>query len=437
MSFQDNNSNTELTNSPMVVFGEDWDAHPSSTQHLVRELSKFHDITWINSIGMRSPKLTLNDLSRVLAKGVKMLRPSTRLPPEQANHQNPLIKKSPGDWQPMVVDPVAIPFHGNKGVRWLNEKLIKQRLFNAQKSLAQQKPILWLSLPSAVPLLGKINECFSVYYCGDDFSALEGVDHDVIEQLEQELVDKVDLILVASETLLNKFPKEKTLFIPHGVADYFFEAPGERPADLPSGPVAGFYGSISSWLDQDLLLQAAQQLPHWNFVLIGQIRCDVSQLQQQNNIHFLGEKSHQQLPDYIHHWQVSLLPFKDNAQIQACNPLKLREYMAVGKPIVSTDFPALMPYRNWIKVGQPGEGNRFAQLIESAAADIPLIDQLVMDKAGLDLFDVISDWNDIPRMQNHSGRRKQQVSDQSWRARALRVEQEIKRRLGGGLCQQL
>lgn len=432
MTHSEHHENTTmLTDTPMVIFGEDWGGHPSSTQHLARELSKFHEITWVNSIGMRSPKLSVDDLSRVVNKGWRMINPSPQLTPEEANHQNPLNKKAPTDWQPTVVDPVAIPFHGNKGVRWLNEKLIKQRLYSAQASLAQQKPILWLSLPSAVPLLGQVNECFTIYYCGDDFTALEGVDHDVIEKLENELVEKADLILAASETLLNKFPREKTLFIPHGVADYFFEAPGNRPDDLPDGPVAGFYGSISSWLDQEMLARTAKNLPHWNFVLIGQVRCDVSVLQALPNIHFLGEKTHQQLPDYVHHWQVSLLPFKDNAQIQACNPLKLREYMAVGKPIVATDFPALLPYRNWIKVSLPSDHAGFSELIQKAAADIPLVDQLVMDKAGLNLFDVVTDWSDIQRMQSHSSRRKEQVTDQSWRARALLVEREIMRRLQG------
>jgi len=420
------------TKSPMVMFAEDWDAHPSSSQHLARELSKFHDITWINSIGMRAPRLNMNDLLRMVRKAFAMLKPTKTFSEVEKNYQDPSSRQSPSDWQPTVVNPVALPWHGSRGIRWLNEKLIKHRLFSAQKNLIQQKPILWLSLPSALPLLGNINESFSIYYCGDDFSALEGVDHAVIEALENELVEKVDLILVASEILKAKFPPEKTLFIPHGVADYFFEAPGERPADLPHGPVAGFYGSISSWLDQELILHSARTMPHWNFVLIGQIRCDVSRLEQQPNIHFLGEKSHQQLPDYVHHWQVSMLPFKNNAQIQACNPLKLREYMAIGKPIVATDFPALMPYRNWIRITTDDNPRSFSKQLAAAAADMPVIDQLVIEKAGLNVFDVVSDWHDIQRMQLHSNRRTRQVVEESWKARALLVEQEIKRRMTAG-----
>lgn len=420
---------TQFDKHPLVVFGEDWDSHPSSTQHLARELSKFHDITWINSIGLRAPAFTVNDISRVVKKCRAMLTPSRAIQQAECSiaNKDPLDRQCPKDWMPQIINPIALPFHGHSWARWFNEKLIKQRLFKANQGLAIQKPMLWLSLPSAVPLLGKINECFSIYYCGDDFSALEGVDHDVIAELEQELVEKVDLIVVASETLSEKFPAEKTLFIPHGVADYFFEAPDQRPEDLPDGPVAGFYGSISSWFDQQLLVETARRLPHWNFAIIGPQRCDVSEMEACDNIHFLGEKDHHQLPNYVHHWQVSLLPFKNNAQIQACNPLKLREYMAVGKPIVSTDFPALEPYRNWLSVA---DADSFAREIEQAAADLPA----VVGKAGLSLFDVIGDWRDIDRMRCHTARRIQQVSDQSWQARAMRIEREIQRRMGGEVC---
>ena len=88
---------TTSADTPMVIFGEDWGGHPSSTQHLARELSKFHEITWVNSIGMRSPKLSVDDFARVMTKGWRMIKPSPKFTPEEANHQNPLNKKSPTD----------------------------------------------------------------------------------------------------------------------------------------------------------------------------------------------------------------------------------------------------------------------------------------------------------------------------------------------------
>ena len=413
---------------PMVMFGEDWGTHPSSTQHLAKELAKFHDITWINSIGLRAPKLNFSDVKRAMDKCKAMFS-------ERSNSvQNSL------EWSPHVIDPVALPFHGKKWARKLNQKLIASRLYECNEKLQQQKPILWLSLPSAVPLLGRINECFSIYYCGDDFSALEGVDHDVVDALEMELVEKVDLIIVAREPLSKKFPKEKTVFIPHGVADYFFEAPDERPKDLPDGPVAGFYGSISGWVDQQLLIRTARRLPHWNFVIIGPQRCFVEHLRREPNIFLLGEKAHHELPNYIHHWQVSLLPFKNTAQIRACNPLKLREYMAVGKPIVSTDFPALDPYREWVAIvdhkrdgaannGRDPKADHFARAIEAAAADSSVTEQLMLNTANVDFMSSINCWQDIDRICRRQSRRARSVDNQTWQARAIKIEREIAMRI--------
>lgn len=410
-------------NYPMVMFGEDWGAHPSSSQYLARELSKYHNITWVNSIGLRAPKFNLSDFGRAFNKLKAVLN--------FAGDKAEVHTHEVSSWQPDVINPLAIPFHGQGWARWLNEKLIKNKLFDVFKKnnsldLAQEKPILWISLPSAEPLLGKINECFSIYYCGDDFSSLEGVDHEVMAKLEEELVEKVDLILVASEALSKKFPKDKTVFIPHGVADYFFEAPDERPKDLPLGPVAGFYGSLSGWVDQQLIIRTARKMPHWSFVIIGPQRCFVEHLRREPNIYLLGEKDHRELPNYVHHWQVSLLPFKDNAQIRACNPLKLREYLAVGKPIVSTEFPALKPYKDWITVAGHDD---FCEAIEKAAAEVPKVKEQMLNTSGVDFFSAIEDWSDIEKIRRVRQRRASQVGSHSWQARALKIEREISQRV--------
>lgn len=418
--------NTLANKYPMVMFGEDWGAHPSSSQHLARELSKFHDITWVNSIGLRSPRFTLSDMARAANK----LRAVLTFRDENDEVRTGLIHHM-DSWKPEIVNPLAIPFHGKKWARWINKTLISNKLFDVFKNkksldLAKEKPILWLSLPSAVPLLGNINECFSIYYCGDDFSSLEGVDHDVMGTLETELVNKVDLIIVASEELLKKFPRDKTIFIPHGVADYFYEAPDKRPSDLPEGPIAGFYGSISGWVDQQLIVNTARKMPHWNFVIIGPQRCSIEALRKEPNIYLLGKKDHRELPSYIHHWQVSLLPFKDNAQIQACNPLKLREYMAVGKPVVSTDFPALAPYKDWITIANQDD---FCKAIESAAAEVPKAEEVISNTKSTNFFSAINQWGDVEKIRQVRELRASQVSSHTWQARAVKIESEILKRI--------
>jgi glycosyltransferase involved in cell wall biosynthesis len=228
--------------------------------------------------------------------------------------------------------------------------------------------VLWTSLPTAAPLLGALGERGVVYYCGDDFGALAGVDHAPVLRMERDLVLRADLVLAASDELAARFPAHKTRLAPHGVDVDLFGAPAPAPQDLPAGkPVAGFYGSLADWIDVDMLASAARSMPDWNFVLIGPVQTDVAPLQGMANVRLLGPRPHADLPGYVQNWTVSLLPFRDNAQIRACNPLKLREYLAAGAPIAATPFPALAPYEALLSVAHSPAA--FASAIRIAAED--------------------------------------------------------------------
>ena len=92
-----------------------------------------------------------------------------------------------------------------------------------------------------------------VYYCCDDFSALVGVEHTAALDMESRLVARADLILVASKALVERFPPERTLHVPHGVDFDRFTRPAPRAVDLPTDrPIAGFNGSLSDRLDVDM-----------------------------------------------------------------------------------------------------------------------------------------------------------------------------------------
>jgi glycosyltransferase involved in cell wall biosynthesis len=233
-----------------------------------------------------------------------------------------------------------------------------------------KRPILWTSLPTAVPLVGALGEGPVVYYVGDDFGALPGVDHEAVSAMERELVERSDLILAASEKLVSKFPADRTVFVPHGVDFARFSTPAPRAADLPaSGRIAGFYGSIEDWVDVDLLARCAADMPDWTFVLIGEAKVNVEALRAAPNVRLLGPRPHQALPSYVQHWDVSLLPMRDTPMIRAGNPLKLREYLASGTPIAATDFgfPSLAPYADFMRA--TADPARFSQTIRLAAGD--------------------------------------------------------------------
>lgn len=330
----------------LVVFGEDWGRHPSSTQHLVRRLAADRRVLWVNSIGMRRPRLTRADLGRAARKLVAT-RSSAVAPREPAAAPPPGMT---------LASPLVVPWPGSRAAFAANRILLSRQLTQRMAATGVSRPLLWTSLPTALPAVGQLGERGLVYYCGDDFGALAGVDHEPVLDMERRLVDKADLVLAASPALAARFPSGKTLLTPHGADIDLFSRAAPRAEDLPAGgPIAGFYGSLSDWIDVELLSHAASRLPGWRFVIVGPVDTDVTALRRLDNVVFLGRREHAELPSYAQHWTVSLLPFRDNAQIRACNPLKLREYLAAGRPIVSTDFPALDPYRDLITVATTPE----------------------------------------------------------------------------------
>ena len=367
----------------LVVFGEDWGGLPSSTQHLMTHLMKNHRVIWVNSIGMRNPRLNPRDLSRIFKKLGAMLSNSKNTPATDS------------EIKPHVINPKVIPFHGFNLVRKINQHLLKKSISKTIEKLGFEDIILWTSLPTAVDMIGNLGEKVSIYYCGDDFNALDGVDHHIVQPMERELVTKVDLILVVSRELADKFPGPNTVMLPHGVDYPLFSTEKNKPLDLPSeGAIAGFYGSLSAWLDVEMLAQSAIALPRWQFVFIGDIKTDVTSLRELPNVHFLGPKSHKELPAYVQNWDVAMLPFRHNRQIEACNPLKLREYLASGTPIASTSFPAVQVYAGHVAIQQAREP--FSRVIQRAVEQAPM-------KEG----------------------RQQLIAPESWQNRAAQLEELI------------
>ena len=127
------------------MFGEDWGAHPSTTQHLARYLVRDHKIAWVNSIGLRRPRLNRNDLARVGQKLVNALHGA----PKQTGREPPPAGMT-------VLAPVILPFPGNRLIERINRELLATQLRPALARLDIDRPILWTSLPSAVCALGAL-----------------------------------------------------------------------------------------------------------------------------------------------------------------------------------------------------------------------------------------------------------------------------------------
>lgn len=378
----------------LIMFGEDWGGLPSSTQHIARHLmARGHRVLWVNSIGLRRP--SWRDAKRAGAKlGAALGAPRGGKAAGIESGPKPAA----------VIAPLAPPVPATAAERWLGRRMLGRRVRATAELLGMRRPLLWTSLPTAAYLVGACGEAGVVYYCCDDFGGLVGVDHAPVMAYERALAKRADHVLATSPALARRFEPAKTTILPHGVDYDLFSAPATpAPALLPPAgvapgrPVAGFYGSVADWLDRDLLAEVARRLPEWEFQLVGRVACDVGPLAALPNLRFLPAVPHDALPGYVRHWTAALLPFRDTPQIRACDPLKLREYLASGTPIVATPFPAAEAYRDVVRVAAGPAA--FA----AAVADC---------------------WTEDPHGQR---RRQARVADETWAARAATVEAILSR----------
>jgi len=283
-----------------LVFGDDWGRHPSTTQHLVRHLPPGDRISWVDSLGMRAPRLSRADLRRVRGR----LGPSAP-DPRLTHHLRPRL----------------LPWHTNPLAQRLNRHL--SHWPDADVTLVTN-PIAALYLEAPKRL---------VYLRLDDWPTFAGVDARFIAAAEPALLARADLVVAPNAQLLEGVARP-TLLLPQGVdLDHF----GRLPLDPPRTKVVGFWGGLSAWLDQDLITRAAEQHPDWTFELIGKPEVPLTLFAP--NIHLRGPIPYAELPSVTAHWRGAWLPYRLTPATRGMSPLKLREYLAAGLPTASTDLP--------------------------------------------------------------------------------------------------
>jgi teichuronic acid biosynthesis glycosyltransferase TuaH len=224
------------------------------------------------------------------------------------------------------------------------------------------KTLVWCSWALLHDMLDLYNPSLVVFDCVDDFAAWH--------PHEGPMLAKAAAVVVTSHALEQRLrPHHPRLaVIPNGCDFAFFSTPpqGPPPADLPlvRRPRAVFAGAWGSWVDSAAVARAARLLSHWDFILIGP---EFGGLPiRGRNLHWLGMRPYELLPAYLHEMDVALIPFLDNEVSRAANPVKLWEYLATGKPIVSTPLPEVMPLGDLVRVASP---EHFAKAISEALFD--------------------------------------------------------------------
>jgi UDP-galactopyranose mutase len=206
-----------------------------------------------------------------------------------------------------------------------------------------ERPFLWYYTPMALAFSEHLSGDVTIYDCMDDLSAFRGA-HPRLGSYEAALLKRADLVFTGGYSLYEakRSRHADTHLFPSSVdVDHFRPARNsvEPPADqaaLPR-PRLGFFGVLDERLDQELLAAIADNRPDWQLILVGPVvKIDRAVLPRRPNIHYLGAKDYAELPTYIAGWDVALMPFALNESTQFISPTKTPEYLAAGRPVVST-----------------------------------------------------------------------------------------------------
>ena len=262
--------------------------------------------------------------------------------------------------------PVLPFFYKCRLINRINQKRMARFVKKKMKLHGFEKPLLWVYSPVSVDIVDEIEHEALVYDCVDRHSAYGGLmNPELVDAMELELAAKTDMSFATAQPLAERLRAAQPLaqFIPNGANfERFFQASQPQPVpeemkDIPH-PIFGFVGALQTCIEYDFVLQAAKKMPQWSFVWIGNEKpgVDLSALKALKNIYFLGVKPNEQLPQYLAQFDVCLNLFAKSDLSKDVSPLKFYEYLATGKPIVSTRQPdQVLQYEPLIQIADDAQ----------------------------------------------------------------------------------
>lgn len=347
-----------MKQTPLLVFADDWGRHPSSCQHLVARLLDRHPATWVNTIGTRTPKLDRATMRRGMGKIQGWLR---RRPNEREMRSDVTI-----------LNPRMWPWFTRKLDRKINRKLLLKQLRAVIEKMGES-PVAVTTLPIVADIMPHLPVRQWVYYCVDDFSQWPGLDRRTMARMEQLVIERADTIVAVSEPLqerIRRMGRESEL-LTHGVDLGFWESDVSTTmlAGLPR-PLFVFWGVIDRRMDLAFLKHLAASMTEGTIVLVGPEQDADPELHHLPRLVRTGPAPFDQLPAIAREASVLIMPYADLPVTRAMQPLKLKEYLATGKPVVVRDLPATREWSDCLdRTENPAQ---FSQIvIERARSGLP------------------------------------------------------------------
>lgn len=362
--------------------GDVWDGNPHSRHHLMRRYAGDFEVLFVEGVPMRSVAAgQTGEFGRIVAK-LRTARGGLRT---VAPHLH-------------VLRPVPIPPAGPIGRR-VQLFALRRQVLRACRTLGLSGPaVTWFSVPVCAPLLGTLGDERSILYYQDRYDAFSHVDGDYLRACLADLARRCDIAVASAEGLaedLRQLGAEPHL-VPHGVDAERFSGDPAPPSDLAAlpRPLVGYVGLLDDYLDLDLFTSVADRMTDGTVVVVGRENTDVAALRAHPRVALLGARPYDSIPAYLSAFDCCLVPFAINRLTVGVNPIKLREYLAAGRPVVSTPMPEVLQYGDVVRIADGSDA--FATAV-------------------LDLLKASDDETAVRR-------RRDRVADESWDAVAARIK---------------
>jgi glycosyltransferase involved in cell wall biosynthesis len=352
-----------LKNKSIICFGgEDWwYHHPHSKNHLMRRFARAgNKVIFVNSISMGLTSVKSKDLLPRITRKLKSYAKLARVTEEGIT----------------VVSPPVIPFFGSRAATVANRRLLTSQIAGLARRRGLTRPILWIAIPTAVEVIGRLSESLVIYHVSDKYDA-NTMDHATdpafIRSLHERAIAAADLVFYSSRKLLAEATQGlgKSHLLEQAVEFDHWASIGRgevsvAPAvsEIPR-PRIGYFGAIEPWLvDQELIRQASTTRPDWNWVFVGN-KSRGLEIESLPNVHFLPPVSYQNLPRYAAGFDVCVLPWVTDVTFTSYgSAIKVREYLATGKPVVIAPLPEYESMSDVLRIGRSRE--QFLNLVDEA-----------------------------------------------------------------------
>lgn len=351
-----------LSDRSIICFGgEDWwYHHPHSKAHLMRKFARAgNKVIFVNSISMGLPSLAHKDL---LPRIKRKLGSYSKL----ARQTNDGIT---------VVSPASLPFFG-RTARSVNRRLLGAQIKRLATRRGLTRPILWIAIPTAADMIGTLDESAVVYHVSDKYDANtmdHATDPALIRRLHEQAIDAADLIFYSGRKLFTEATRgvERSHLLEQGVDYDHWRRVSEGAIEVAPEiariprPRLGYFGAIEPWLvDQELIKRASRERPDWQWIFIGN-KSRGLEIENLPNVHFLPPVPYAELPNYAAGFDVCVLPWETEQSFTSYgSAIKVREYLATGKPVVISPLPEYEPMRDVLRIARTRDD--FIRLVEEA-----------------------------------------------------------------------